>query len=110
MTPIHATTVLGVLHNGRVALGSDGQATMGDTVMKHKAQKVRPLYGGKLLCGFAGSTADAFTLFERFEAKLEQFTDGEVQARAEDFYSRGLKHGGPWVGCDAMTPMVGLRW
>ena len=83
MTPIHATTVLGVLHNGRVALGSDGQATMGDTVMKHKAQKVRPLYGGKLLCGFAGSTADAFTLFERFEAKLEQYGGNTVRAAVE---------------------------
>ena len=83
MPPIHATTVLGVLHNGRVALGSDGQATMGDTVMKHKAQKVRPLYGGKLLCGFAGSTADAFTLFERFEAKLEQYGGNTVRAAVE---------------------------
>ena len=83
VTPIHATTVLGVLHNGRVALGSDGQATMGDTVMKHKAQKVRPLYGGKLLAGFAGSTADAFTLFERFEAKLEQYGGNTVRAAVE---------------------------
>ena len=83
MTPIHATTVLGVLHNGRVALGSDGQATMGDTVMKHKAQKVRRLYGGKLLAGFAGSTADAFTLFERFEAKLEQYGGNVTRAAVE---------------------------
>jgi ATP-dependent HslUV protease subunit HslV len=80
---IHATTVLGVLHNGRVALGSDGQATMGDTVMKHKAQKVRALYGGKLLAGFAGSTADAFTLFERFEGKLEQYGGNTVRAAVE---------------------------
>ena len=83
MTPIHATTVLGVLHDGKVALGSDGQATMGDTVMKHKAQKVRPLYGGKLLAGFAGSTADAFTLFERFEAKLEQYGGNTTRAAVE---------------------------
>jgi len=70
--PIHATTVLGVLHGGKVALGSDGQATMDKTVMKHKAKKVRPLHEGRILAGFAGATADAFTLFERFEAKLQQ--------------------------------------
>ncbi len=70
--PIHATTVLGVLHHGRVALGSDGQAPMDKTVMKHKAKKVRPLHEGRVLAGFAGATADAFTLFERFEAKLQQ--------------------------------------
>ena len=83
MQAIHATTVLGVLHQGRVALGSDGQATMGDTVMKHNAVKVRRLYGGKLLAGFAGSTADAFTLFERFEAKLEQYGGNTVRAAVE---------------------------
>jgi ATP-dependent HslUV protease subunit HslV len=80
---IHATTVLGVIHDGRVALGSDGQATMGDTVLKHRAQKVRALYGGKLLAGFAGSTADAFTLFERFEAKLEQYRGNTLRAAVE---------------------------
>ena len=70
---IRSTTVLGVRVNGQVALGSDGQATMGNTVMKHKAQKVRSLHGGAILAGFAGSTADAFTLFERFEEKLQQY-------------------------------------
>lgn len=70
---IKSTTVLGVRLNGEVALGSDGQATLGNTVMKHKAQKVRPLHGGQILAGFAGSTADAFTLFERFEEKLQQY-------------------------------------
>lgn len=65
--------MLGVYHNGRVALGSDGQATMKDTVLKHKAQKVRQLHGGKILAGFAGATADAFTLFERFESKLQSY-------------------------------------
>ncbi len=69
---IHGTTVVGVRYGGKVALGSDGQATMGATVMKHKAQKVRSLYDGKILVGFAGATADAFTLFERFEEKLQQ--------------------------------------
>ena len=80
---LRATTVLGVLHNGKVALGSDGQASMKDTVLKHKVQKVRPLYGGKLLAGFAGSTADAFTLFERYEAKLEQYGGNTVRAAVE---------------------------
>ena len=70
---IRSTTVLGVRYNGQVTLGSDGQATLGNTVMKHKAQKVRALHGGKILAGFAGSTADAFTLFERFEEKLQQY-------------------------------------
>lgn len=80
---IHATTVLGVRHNGRVALGSDGQASMGDTVLKHTARKVRPLGGGKVLAGFAGSTADAFTLFERYEAKLEQYGGNTLRAAVE---------------------------
>ena len=83
MATIHSTTVLGVLHNGTVALGSDGQATLGETVMKHKTQKVRPLYGGKLLAGFAGSTADGLTLFERFESKLEQYGGNTVRAAVE---------------------------
>ncbi|MEM8560326.1 MAG: ATP-dependent protease subunit HslV [Bacteroidota bacterium] len=80
---LHATTVLGVRHNGRVALGSDGQATMKDTVLKHTAQKVRPLHGGKILAGFAGATADAFTLFERFEAKLQQHGGNLARAAVE---------------------------
>ena len=70
---IHATTVLGVLHNGQVALGADGQATMGNTVAKSNVKKVRQLQNGKVLAGFAGSTADAFTLIERFEDKLNEF-------------------------------------
>lgn len=73
--------MLGVLHNGKVALGSDGQATMKDTVLKHNAKKVRPLHGGKILAGFAGATADAFTLFERFEAKLQSY-DGNLTRSA----------------------------
>jgi ATP-dependent HslUV protease, peptidase subunit HslV len=80
MSGIHATTVVGVRYKGRVALGSDGQATMGQTIMKHKAQKVRALHGGKILAGFAGSTADAFTLFERFEEKLQKH--GGIVTRA----------------------------
>jgi ATP-dependent HslUV protease subunit HslV len=69
----HATTILAVRRDGRIALGGDGQVTLGNTVMKSNARKVRKLYGGKVLAGFAGGTADAFTLFERFEGKLEKF-------------------------------------
>lgn len=79
----HATTVLGVRHKGKVALGSDGQATMKDTVMKHNAQKVRTLYDGRILVGFAGATADAFTLFERFEEKLQQYSGNVTRAAVE---------------------------
>jgi ATP-dependent HslUV protease subunit HslV len=82
-TLLHGTTVLGVKHNGRVALGSDGQATLGQTVMKHKAQKVRSLLNGTILAGFAGSTADAFTLFERFEAKLQEYGGNLARAAVE---------------------------
>ena len=82
-SPLHATTVLGVRLGGTVALGSDGQATMGETVMKHKAEKVRSLYNGKILAGFAGSTADAFTLFERFEEKLQQYGGNVTRSAVE---------------------------
>lgn len=71
------------MHQGTVALGSDGQATLGNTVMKHNARKVRSLFGGKILAGFAGSTADAFTLFERFENKLQQFGGNITRAAVE---------------------------
>lgn len=69
----HATTILSVRRNGIVAIGGDGQVSLGNTVMKGNAKKVRRLYDGKVLAGFAGGTADAFTLFERFEAKLQQY-------------------------------------
>ena len=69
----HGTTILGVRRNGVVAIGGDGQVTLGTTVMKGNARKVRPLGQGKVLGGFAGGTADAFTLFERFEGKLDKF-------------------------------------
>jgi ATP-dependent HslUV protease subunit HslV len=80
---LHATTVLGVRHNGTIALGSDGQATMGDTVMKHKAEKVRSLYNDNIIAGFAGSTADAFTLFERFEEKLQEYGGNLTRSAVE---------------------------
>src|SRR5260221_5979309 len=69
----HATTILAVRRNGAIALGGDGQVTLGNTVMKANARKVRRLANGKVVAGFAGGTADAFTLFERFEGKLEKF-------------------------------------
>ncbi len=70
---MHATTVLGIIHNGEVALGADGQATMGTTIAKSNVKKVRFLDNGSLLVGFAGSTSDAFTLVERFEEKLNMY-------------------------------------
>jgi ATP-dependent HslUV protease subunit HslV len=69
----HGTTILAVRRNGTVVIGGDGQVTLGTTVMKGNARKVRQLNGGKVIGGFAGGTADAFTLFERFEGKLEKY-------------------------------------
>ena len=73
MQQLRGTTILSVRRNGVVAVGGDGQVSLGNTVMKSNARKVRRLYDGKVLAGFAGGTADAFTLFERFEAKLQQY-------------------------------------
>jgi ATP-dependent HslUV protease subunit HslV len=70
---IRSTTVLSIRRNGSVVLAGDGQVTLGESVIKHTAKKIRRLYNDKILAGFAGSTADAFTLFGRFEAKLEQY-------------------------------------
>ncbi|MGH9314259.1 MAG: ATP-dependent protease subunit HslV [Vicinamibacterales bacterium] len=70
---LHATTVLAVRHNGRAVMASDGQVTFGATVVKHRARKIRRLYNDRILAGFAGSAADSFSLFARFEAKLEQY-------------------------------------
>ena len=72
MESMHGTTVLAVRRDGRVVIGGDGQVSMGNTVMKGNARKVRRLYQNKVIAGFAGGTADAFTLFERFEGKLEK--------------------------------------
>jgi ATP-dependent HslUV protease, peptidase subunit HslV len=79
----HATTILAVRRDGRLALGGDGQVTQGDTVMKARAQKVRPLAGGRVLAGFAGATADAFTLFDKFEEKLERYSGNLPRAAVE---------------------------
>ena len=73
MEQFRGTTIVSVRRDGKVAIGGDGQVSMGDTVMKGNARKVRPLAGGKVIAGFAGGTADAFTLFELFETKLEQY-------------------------------------
>ena len=70
---LHATTVLAVRHGGHTVMASDGQVTFGDTVMKQSARKIRKLYNDRILAGFAGSAADSFALFSRFEAKLEQY-------------------------------------
>ena len=75
MEQFHGTTILSVRRNGRLVMGGDGQVSMGNTVMKGNARKVRRLYEDKILAGFAGGTADAFTLFERFEGKLQQYGD-----------------------------------
>src|SRR5881409_2773122 len=83
MTRIHSTTILCVRRDGHVALGGDGQVTLGDTVMKANANKVRALKGGKILAGFAGASADAFTLFEKFEEKLERYPGNLPRAAVE---------------------------
>ena len=80
---IRSTTILAVRRDDRVALGGDGQVSVGETVMKANATKVRTLKGGKVLAGFAGSTADAFTLFERFEEKMERFPENLPRAAVE---------------------------
>jgi ATP-dependent HslUV protease subunit HslV len=83
MDTIQATTVVGVIKDGKAALGSDGQVTLGHTVMKHQAKKVRKLYNNKILAGFAGSAADAFALLQRFEEKLEEHRGNLQRASIE---------------------------
>ena len=83
MEAFHGTTILSVRRNGRVVLGGDGQVTLGNMVMKRGARKVRRLHHGKVLAGFAGATADAFTLFELFDAKLEKHSGHLARAAVE---------------------------
>ena len=83
MEQYRGTTILSVRRNGTVVIGGDGQVTMGHTVMKSNARKVRRLYNNKVLAGFAGGTADAFTLFERFESKLENHQGHLMRAAVE---------------------------
>lgn len=79
----HSTTILTVRRNGIVAIGGDGQATVGETIMKHDVRKIRPIADGKVLCGFAGSTADALALMERFEIKLKNYPSNVPRAATE---------------------------
>lgn len=83
MEQFHGTTILSVRRHGKVVIGGDGQVSMGNTIMKSNARKVRRLHHDKVLAGFAGGTADAFTLFERFEAKLEKYQGQLVRAAVE---------------------------
>ncbi|WP_313034297.1 ATP-dependent protease subunit HslV [Massilia alkalitolerans] len=83
MEQFHGTTIVSVRRGSQVALGGDGQVTLGNVVMKSSARKVRKLYQGKVLCGFAGATADAFTLLDRFEAKLEKHQGNLLRASVE---------------------------
>ena len=83
MSEMHGTTIVSVRRNGQVVVGGDGQVTLGHTIMKSNARKVRRLYNGKVLAGFAGGTADAFTLFERFESKLETHQGQLIRSAVE---------------------------
>ena len=80
---IHGTTIVSVRHNGQVAMGGDGQVSMGNTIVKKKAVKIRKLADGKVLAGFAGGSADALALLERFESKLEEFRSNLPRAAVE---------------------------
>jgi len=80
---MRSTTILGVRHKGKVALGGDGQVTLDDTVLKHSAKKLRRLHDDKVLAGFAGSAGDAVTLFERFEQKIDEFSGNLQRAAVE---------------------------
>lgn len=83
MEQFHGTTIVSVRRNGKVVIGGDGQVSFGNTVLKSNAKKVRRLYQDKVIAGFAGSTADAFTLFERFEGKLEKHQGNLLRAAVE---------------------------
>lgn len=94
--PPHATTILSVRRNSRVVVAGDGQVTLGDTIMKNRARKVRRLHDDRILVGFAGASADAFTLFEKFESKLEEFrgnlTRSAVELAKDWRTDRALRH------------------
>ena len=83
MSRFHSTTILAVRHNGKVAIGGDGQVTLGNVVMKNDAHKIRKLNNGRVLVGFAGASADAFALLERFEVKLKDFQGSVPRAATE---------------------------
>jgi ATP-dependent HslUV protease subunit HslV len=111
MVTFHGTTVVSVRKDGQLAIGSDGQVTIGNTIMKHHAVKVRRLADGRVLAGFAGAVSDAFTLFERFEGKLNEFNKNLVRAAVElgkewrtDKYLRNLE--ALLAVCDAEASLV----
>jgi ATP-dependent HslUV protease subunit HslV len=79
----HGTTIIAVRKDGKLAMGGDGQVTIGDTIIKRNARKIRTIEGGKILAGFAGATADAFTLFERFEGKVKEYRGDLRRAAVE---------------------------
>lgn len=79
----HSTTVIGLAHNGKIVIGGDGQVTVGNAIMKQGARKVRKIYNDTVLAGFAGAAADAFTLFERFEDRLQQYHGNLLRAAVE---------------------------
>jgi ATP-dependent HslUV protease subunit HslV len=83
MKELHGTTILAVLRDGKLAVGGDGQVTLANTVMKANARKVRTIFDGKIIVGFAGATADAFTLFERFETKVKEYAGDLTRAAVE---------------------------
>lgn len=83
MDSMHGTTILGIKHKGKIAIGGDGQVTLGNTVMKSTARKIRRLYDDKVVVGFAGATADAFTLTEKFEEKLKQYKGNLLRSAVE---------------------------
>ena len=111
MEQFRGTTIVSVRRDGKVAIGGDGQVSMGNTVMKGNARKVRPLAGGRVIAGFAGSVSDAFTLFERFETKLSEFNNNLMRAAVElgkdwrtDKYLRQLE--AHLAVCDATTSLL----
>jgi len=111
MDTFHATTVVSVRKDGKVAVGGDGQVTLGNTIMKKSATKVRRLADGRVIAGFAGSVSDAFTLFERFEGKLNEFNKSLVRAAVElgkewrtDKYLRNLE--ALLAVCDAEASLI----
>ena len=83
MDSMHGTTIIGIKHNGKIAIGGDGQVTLGNTVMKATARKIRRLYDDKVVVGFAGATADAFTLTEKFEERLKQYKGNLLRSAVE---------------------------
>jgi ATP-dependent HslUV protease subunit HslV len=110
MEQFHGTTILCVRRGNEVALGGDGQVTLGNIVMKGTARKVRKVYGGKVLVGFAGGTADAFTLLDRFEGKLEKHQGNLLRASVN-----WPRTGAPTACCAAWKPccwwpMPARRW